>query len=113
MLYQLDTDTGVQDYYINGMKIALHDSTEDVRIILSNNLNWNDHCHNINITAKTYKILGLLRCCYKTNSIDAKGNFIILSLHHIYNIALKYGGHIKSRIFYYLNVFRDLQLSIF
>ena len=44
--------------------------TKNLRIILSNNLDWSDHYHNI--TAKPYKILSLLRCCIKTDSINAK-----------------------------------------
>ena len=42
-----DTDTGVQDYYIDGTKIAFHNSTKDLGLILSNNLDWTDHYHNI------------------------------------------------------------------
>ena len=58
------------EYYVNGTKITTHDSTNDLRILLSNNLDWNDHYHNI--TAKAYKILGLLRRCFKTDYTDTK-----------------------------------------
>ena len=42
--------------------------------ILSNNVDWSGH---YSITAKAYKILGLLRRCFKTNSIDAKRKLYI------------------------------------
>ena len=70
-----DTDTGVQDYYIDGTKIAFHNSTKDLGLILSNNLDWTDHYHNI--TAKAYKVLGLLRHSFKTDSTDAKRKLYI------------------------------------
>ena len=59
------TSSNTQDYYINGSKITSHASTKDLGIILSSNLDWTDHYHNI--TAKAYKILGLLRRCFKTD----------------------------------------------
>ena len=66
------TGTTSHDYYINGTKIISQESTKDLGIILSNN--WSGHY--CSITAKVYKILGLLRRCFETNSIDAKRNFI-------------------------------------
>ena len=68
-------DTDVEDYYIDGTKIAFHNSTKDLGLILSNNLDWTDHYHNI--TAKAYKVLGLLQCSFKTDSTDAKRKLYI------------------------------------
>ena len=51
------------------------DSTKDLGIILSNSLNWSDHYHSI--AAKAYKILGLLRCCFKTDSVFVKKKLYI------------------------------------
>ena len=69
------TGTTSHDYFINGNKITTQESTKDLGIILSNNLDWSEHYHSI--TAKAYKILGLLRRCFKTNSIDAKRKLYI------------------------------------
>ena len=62
-------------YFINRTNITLCDSTKDLGLILSNNLDWTDHYHSI--TAKAYKILGLLRRCFKTDSIVAKKKLYI------------------------------------
>ena len=56
-------------------QIAVHDSTKDLGLILSNNLDWSDHYHNI--TTKAYKVLGLLRRSFKTDSTDAKRKLYI------------------------------------
>ena len=55
-------------------KFVFHDSTKDLGLILLNNLDWTDHYH---ITAKAYEVLGLLRCSFKTESIDAKRKLYI------------------------------------
>ena len=98
-----DTDTGVQDYFIDGTKIAFHNSTKDLGLILSNNLDWTDHYHNI--TAKAYKVLGLLRCSFKTDSTDAKRKLYkdILLLERVQRRATKctlndYTSSYKSRL---------------
>ena len=97
---------------INRTKITLSDSTKDLGIILSNNLDWSDHYHSI--TAKVYKILGLLKRCFKRNSIVAKKETVHINspVTSTYSTALKYGGHIRLRIYYCLNVFRDMHKYI-
>ena len=69
------TGTTSHDYYINRTKIITQESTKDLGVILSNNLDWSGHY--CSITAKAYKILGLLRRYFKTNSIDAKRKLYI------------------------------------
>ena len=69
------TGTTSYDYYINGTKITTQESTKDLGIILSNNLDWSGHYRSI--TAKAYKILGLLRRCFKIDAIDAKRKLYI------------------------------------
>ena len=63
------------DYIINGNKITTKESTKDLGIILSNDLDWSEHY--CSITAKAYKILGLIRRCFKTSSLDAKRKLYI------------------------------------
>ena len=77
------TGTTSHDYYINGTKIITQESTKDLGIILSNNLDWSGHY--CSIIAKA-KILGLLRRCFKTNSIDTKRKLYIslVRLHLLY-----------------------------
>ena len=87
------------DYYINGTKIITQESTKDLGIILLNNLDWSGHY--CSITAKAYKILGLLRCCFKTNSIDAKKKpYISLVRSHLLYCSLIWRPHkIKDILF--------------
>ena len=58
------------EYTIDSKLISCKESTRDLGIMVTNNLNWTPH-HN-HIIAKCYKMLGLLRRTFTTNNVDAK-----------------------------------------
>ena len=69
--FDLDTTT----YSVNGKPIKQFLQHKDLGIIFSSNLNWTNHYQSI--TAKAYKILGLIRQTFKTNCIEAKKQLYI------------------------------------
>ena len=62
-------------YHINNKAISKVDSIKDLGIILSSNMNWD--CHYKQIINKAYKVLGLLRRNFSTDSIIAKKHLYI------------------------------------
>ena len=69
--FDLDTTT----YSVNGKPIKQFLQHKDLGIIFSSNLNWTNHYQSI--TAKAYKILGLIRRTFKINCIEAKKQLYI------------------------------------
>ena len=62
-------------YSINGKTISLVNRTKDLGILLSSSLIWDDHYNSI--LSKAYKILGLIRRTFSTNSIFVKKKLYI------------------------------------
>ena len=82
------------DFTINNKPIELKESTRDLGIQITNNLNWSPH-HN-HVIAKCYRMLGLLRCTFSTNNVDAKKK-LYLSL-------------IRSQMMYCSQIWRPCQI---
>ena len=60
----------IPQYTINGTCISKVDKIKDLGIILASNMNWDYHYKKI--TGKAYKLLGLLRRTFSTDSLSAK-----------------------------------------
>ena len=69
--FDLDTTTCT----VNGNPIKQLLQHKDLGIIFSYNLNWTDHYKTI--TTKAYQILGLIRCKFRVNCIEAKKQLYI------------------------------------
>ena len=69
--FDLDTTT----YTVNGNPIKQLLQHKDLGVIFSYNFNWTDHYKTI--TTKAYQILGLIRCTFRVNCIEAKKQLYI------------------------------------
>ena len=55
---------------VNGKPIRQFSQHKDLGVIFTSILDWTDHYRTI--TMKAYQMLGLIRCTFKINSIEAK-----------------------------------------
>ena len=75
MHFWSEQPTEAVTYSINGKTISLVNRTKDLGILLSSSLIWDDHYNSI--LSKAYKILGLIRRTFSTNSISVKKKLYI------------------------------------